>query len=453
MTPHRRRRRRRGHRRGPRLPDQPRAACARRAGPRAEVLRGAGPADHPAGPRRATASCAPATWDEALDLVADRLARASGPTHGPDAVARVRRRRADQREGLPARQVRPGRAAAPRNIDYNGRFCMSSAAAAAATGPSGIDRGLPFPLDRPRRRRRGAAGRQQPRRDDAAVRSQHLAGAAARGGARRGRPAAHRHRRPRRGRPGCTCSRCRAPTSRSRSACCTSSLAEGLVDADYVAARTTGFEEVRRVGRAVVARAGRAGDRRPGADAARGRAPAGRGQPVRGGRGAIVLTGRGAEQHARAPTPSPPRSTSRSRSACPAACGSGYGCLTGQGNGQGGREHGQKADQLPGYRMIDDPAARAHVAAVWGVDPDVAARHGRAGRTSCSTRSAPTAARARCSCSAPTCVVSAPNAAARRASGSRALDLLVVCDFVLSETAGWPTSCCPSPSGPRRRAR
>ncbi len=35
---------------------------------------------------------------------------------------------------------------------------------------------------------------------------------------------------------------------------------------------------------------------------------------------------------------------------------SGYGCLTGQGNGQGGREHGQKADQLPGYRKIDNPA-------------------------------------------------------------------------------------------------
>ena len=41
----------------------------------------------------------------------------------------------------------------------------------------------------------------------------------------------------------------------------------------------------------------------------------------------------------------------------------GYGCITGQGNGQGGREHGQKADQLPGYRRIDDPDARRHVAA------------------------------------------------------------------------------------------
>ncbi|NSL43008.1 hypothetical protein HO151_02015, partial [Streptomyces sp. 8P21H-1] len=43
---------------------------------------------------------------------------------------------------------------------------------------------------------------------------------------------------------------------------------------------------------------------------------------------------------------------------------------TGQGNGQGGREHGQKADQLPGYRSIRDPEARAHVASVWGVDPE-----------------------------------------------------------------------------------
>ena len=44
--------------------------------------------------------------------------------------------------------------------------------------------------------------------------------------------------------------------------------------------------------------------------------------------------------------------------------------ITGQGNGQGGREHGQKCDQLPGQRHIDDPAARAYVASVWGVEPE-----------------------------------------------------------------------------------
>jgi assimilatory nitrate reductase catalytic subunit len=50
----------------------------------------------------------------------------------------------------------------------------------------------------------------------------------------------------------------------------------------------------------------------------------------------------------------------------------GCGCtmITGQGNGQGGREHGQKADQLPGQRSLLDPEARAHVAKVWGIQPE-----------------------------------------------------------------------------------
>jgi assimilatory nitrate reductase catalytic subunit len=47
--------------------------------------------------------------------------------------------------------------------------------------------------------------------------------------------------------------------------------------------------------------------------------------------------------------------------------GCGYSTLTGQGNGQGGREHGQKADQLPGGRDIENPEHRRHVAAFWGV--------------------------------------------------------------------------------------
>jgi assimilatory nitrate reductase catalytic subunit len=50
--------------------------------------------------------------------------------------------------------------------------------------------------------------------------------------------------------------------------------------------------------------------------------------------------------------------------------GCGYGTITGQANGQGGREHGQKCDQLPGMRDLENPEHRAHVAAVWGVNPD-----------------------------------------------------------------------------------
>jgi assimilatory nitrate reductase catalytic subunit len=48
--------------------------------------------------------------------------------------------------------------------------------------------------------------------------------------------------------------------------------------------------------------------------------------------------------------------------------GAGPNMITGQGNGQGGREHGQKCDQLPGARHIDDPAAREHICKVWGIE-------------------------------------------------------------------------------------
>ena len=50
--------------------------------------------------------------------------------------------------------------------------------------------------------------------------------------------------------------------------------------------------------------------------------------------------------------------------------GCGYSTITGQGNGQGGREHGQKADQLPGGRDIENPEHRRHVAGVWGISEE-----------------------------------------------------------------------------------
>jgi assimilatory nitrate reductase catalytic subunit len=46
----------------------------------------------------------------------------------------------------------------------------------------------------------------------------------------------------------------------------------------------------------------------------------------------------------------------------------GYATITGQGNGQGGREHGQKCDQLPGGRDIENLEHRAHVARAWEID-------------------------------------------------------------------------------------
>jgi len=50
--------------------------------------------------------------------------------------------------------------------------------------------------------------------------------------------------------------------------------------------------------------------------------------------------------------------------------GCGYATITGQANGQGGREHGQKCDQLPGARDISNPEHRAYVAGVWGISAE-----------------------------------------------------------------------------------
>lgn len=48
--------------------------------------------------------------------------------------------------------------------------------------------------------------------------------------------------------------------------------------------------------------------------------------------------------------------------------GAGINMLTGQRNGQGGREWGQRCDQLPAGRSIDNPDHRKVVASHWGID-------------------------------------------------------------------------------------
>ena len=87
---------------------------------------------------------APASWEAALDFVAERLAAPSARRTGrrrwrPSAAARSPTRRptcwASSRAWRSAR----------RNIDYNGRYCMASAAA-GQNRAFGIDRGLPFPV-------------------------------------------------------------------------------------------------------------------------------------------------------------------------------------------------------------------------------------------------------------------------------------------------------------------
>jgi assimilatory nitrate reductase catalytic subunit len=111
----------------------------------------------------------------------------------------------------------------------------------------------------------------------------------------------------------------------------------------------------------------------------------------------------------------------------------GYGCLTGQGNGQGGREHGQKADQLPGYRKLDNPEHRAHIAKIWGVpEPDLP-MPGSSAYEMLDRLGTNDGVRALLVFGS-NLTVSAPRAGHIQARLD-ALDCLVVTDFFLSETA------------------
>lgn len=112
--------------------------------------------------------------------------------------------------------------------------------------------------------------------------------------------------------------------------------------------------------------------------------------------------------------------------------GCGYGAITGQGNGQGGREHGQKADQLPGYRLIENPADRAYIAEVWGVLPEELPEKGVSAYEMMEKIHEEEIRALFVMGSNP--IVSNPNANFVE-EGLRKLEFLVVADMFLSETA------------------
>jgi assimilatory nitrate reductase catalytic subunit len=204
-------------------------------------------------------------------------------------------------------------------------------------------------------------------------------------------------------------------------------IAGGHVDEAYVAARTRGFDEVRRVvsgywpERVERITGIPTGDLH---EAVRLLVEADQ---------AMVLSARGAEQHAKGTDTVSALINLALALGLPGTDGSGYGCLTGQGNGQGGREHGQKADQLPGYRRLDDPAARMHVARVWGVDPDDLPGPGPSAYEMLSELGNPGGVRALLVMGS-NVSVSVPSSR-RVTQGLRRLDFLAVSDVVLSETA------------------
>jgi assimilatory nitrate reductase catalytic subunit len=375
----------------------------------------------------------PIGWEAALDLAAAAI-RSSRSLHGPDSVGvfgsgGLTNEKAYQLGKFARLAVGTSR------IDYNGRFCMSSAAA-AGNRAFGVDRGLPFPLaDLDRAHTVLLLGSNVA--DTMPPFVQHLQGARAAGGLivvdpRRTATAALTE-----GGAGLHLQ----PTPGTDLALLLGIahvvVHEGLADQPFIRGRTTGFEALLRSlnhwwpERAqsvtgVPAELIRETAHRLASGARLGAAGQAAG-------GTYILTGRGVEQHVDGTDTTTAAINLSLLLGLPGSSHSGYGTLTGQGNGQGAREHGQKADQLPGYRKITDPAAREHVAGVWGVRPEqipgpgvpaveMLMALGRPGGVRCLLVHGSNVA------------VSAPDAGAV-IRGLRNLDFLMVSDFFLSETA------------------
>ncbi|WP_019854411.1 molybdopterin oxidoreductase family protein [Actinopolyspora mortivallis] len=354
-------------------------------------------------------------WDSALDRVGKELRRIMA-AHGPDAVGVFGGGGlTNEKAYLLGKFARL--ALGTRQIDYNGRFCMA-AAATAGKAAFGLDRGLPFPVT-----------------DLAQAEVILLAGA----NPAETMPPLMRHLEdpelividPRRT---ATARRARLHLQPVPGTDLTLALGmlhvvvtEGWLEERYVRERTVGF---RQVYRSVVHWPPERVERVTGVSAAEQREAVG--LLARAER-SYVLTGRGAEQHSGGTDTVAAFIDLALALGLPGTPGNGYGCLTGQGNGQGGREHGQKADQLPGYRSITDPHARAEVAKVWGIAPEELPGPGSSAYELLDGLGTSGGARALLVFGSNP-VVSAPRSAhvERRLE---ALDLLVVADFVPSETA------------------
>ncbi|MFD5423562.1 molybdopterin oxidoreductase family protein [Streptomyces sp. NPDC127069] len=360
----------------------------------------------------------PAGWDEALAAVAAGLT-ATRRTHGPDAVG-VFGGGGLTNEKAYALGKFARVALGTSQIDYNGRFCMSSAAAAHQRA-FGLDRGLPFPLeDVPRTGCVILVGSNPAETMPPALR--YLTELKANGGTlivvdpRRTRTAelADLHLAPR---PGTDLALALGLLHLV--------VAEGRTDPEFIAARTTGWEDARA---AAMAHWPEHVERITGVPVPRLRRAA---ELFCAPESAMVLTARGPEQQAKGTDTVGAwinLCLATGRAGRPL---SGYGCLTGQGNGQGGREHGQKADQLPGYRKLTDPAAREHVARVWGVGPDTLPGPGRSAYELLDALGGEVKALLLMGSNP---LVSAPRAA-HVEERIRSLDFLAVADVVLSETA------------------
>jgi len=361
-----------------------------------------------------------ASWDEALGLIVAKI-QANQGEYGYDSVGAFGGGGLTNEKAYTlGKFVRVALRSSA--IDYNGRFCMSSAAT-AANRALGVDRGLPFPVADIARARTVLLVGANPA--DAMPPAMQYLDAGRANGARhivvdpRRTPTAagsYRHLQPL---PGTDLALANGLLHIA--------VREGLTDEAYIHERTTGFDAVQRN---TAAYWPDRVERLTGVPAEHLRETV---RMLATERPAMILTARGAEQHSNG------TDTAQAWLNLALALGlvgrdaSGYGTITGQGNGQGGREHGQKADQLPGYRKLDDPAARAHVAAVWGIDPEELPRPGKSAYEMLDRLGTPGGVRVLLVL-ASNIVVSAPHANnVRKKLG--ALDFLVVSDIFRSETA------------------
>ena len=297
-----------------------------------------------------------ATWDEALDLTARRI-REIQEKHGPDSVAVFGGASlTTEKSYLLGKFARV--ALGTRHIDYNGRLCMVSAGTAYKLA-FGVDRSPNPWADIPKAQVAFVAGANVG--ECAPITTDYLWRMRDAGGVLivadpRMTPITRNADQYLPVRPGTDVA--------LFSAMLHVVIREGLVRSDFVDAHTTGFAAVAESVQAWDPR--RAGELTGVPPEAIEKAALTFGRAER----AVALHARGIEHH------------SKGVENCLAlinlclATGNigreGAGCMmiTGQGNGQGGREHGQKCDQLPGQRSIADPAARAHVAKVWGIPPE-----------------------------------------------------------------------------------
>ena len=298
-----------------------------------------------------------ASWDEALDRIAGEVQRIQA-RYGRDAVG-VFGGGGLTNEKAYALGKFARVALRTSQIDYNGRFCMSSAAAASIKA-FGVDRGLPFPLA-----------------DIVHAETILLVGS----NAAETMPPVMQYFQAQKENGGqlIVVDPRRTPTAAAATlhlqitpgtdialanGLLYLALKQGLIDEKFIAERTAGFEQVRhQISRYWPDRV----ERITGISEEQLCRAA---KMLGAVETAMILTARGPEQQSKGVD------TVLAFINLALALGkagksfSGYGCLTGQGNGQGGREHGQKADQLPGYRRIDNPDHRSYIASVWGVPED-----------------------------------------------------------------------------------